>query len=99
MFLTGDHNLGYGTAGNPPTVAQIFTGAQAFQVIGTNPTTLANLSWADNMHQKQGNVGLADGSVQGFSPSKLREALRNSGDTGSTQIRGFQAGANRLQFP
>jgi hypothetical protein len=28
---------------------------------------------------KQGNVGLADGSVQGFSSTALRRALENTG--------------------
>lgn len=56
---------------------------------GTNNTT-ARAAWMDNsQHGKQGNVGLSDGSVQGFSISRLREALRNSGD----------ANQNRLMFP
>ena len=38
----------------------------------------------DNQHSKQGNVGLADGSVQGWSRSRLQEALRGSGDSGRT---------------
>ena len=32
------------------------------------------------MHVNQGNVGLADGSVQQYSNAGLREALQNSGD-------------------
>ena len=39
----------------------------------------ANISWSTNRHDKQGNIGFADGSVQGFSTPKLREALRNTG--------------------
>jgi len=37
----------------------------------------------NNTDQKQVNVGLADGSVQPFSRSRLQEALRNSGDVRS----------------
>ena len=101
MFLTGDHNLG---AGNPPITpycAANGSAANACQVLGTNFTTPNNLTgWMDNMHSKQGNVGLADGSVQQFSRSRLQEALRNSGDTGQAQGPGaFLAGANRIQLP
>lgn len=38
-------------------------------------------SWTSSMHVNQGNLGSADGSVQQYSNSGLREALRNSGDT------------------
>jgi prepilin-type processing-associated H-X9-DG protein len=60
----------------------------------------------DNMHSKQGNVGLADGSVQGFSRSGLQSALQNSGDTGGHGTAGFAVatgcspqGVNRIQLP
>jgi len=77
--------------------------------LGTN--FLANnilVGWLDNMHSKQGNVGLADGSVQQYSRSRLQEALRNSGDGGQTPGNGFGLAPghlpanpyiNRLQFP
>lgn len=42
-------------------------------------TTNSVVSWSDQRHMKQGNVGLADGSVQGFSTSGLRSAIRNAG--------------------
>lgn len=39
------------------------------------------MSWTENdIHQASGNVGLADGSVQQVTTSRLREALLNSGD-------------------
>ncbi len=101
MFLTGDHNLG---PGNPPT--QYYcqyngTAQQACQALGTNFPANNNLvGYMDNMHSKQGNVGLADGSVQGFTRSRLQEALKNSGDTGSAAGPGsFPLGANRIQLP
>jgi prepilin-type processing-associated H-X9-DG protein len=60
----------------------------------------------DNQHSKQGNVGLADGSVQGFSRSRLQDSLKNSGDNGRAQGAFVQAagvqsgvGCNRIQLP
>ncbi|MCC6822743.1 MAG: hypothetical protein IT579_18595 [Verrucomicrobia subdivision 3 bacterium] len=46
------------------------------------------VAWSPERHEKKGNIGLADGSVQGFTSSKLAEALRNTG-----------AATNRLAFP
>jgi prepilin-type N-terminal cleavage/methylation domain-containing protein/prepilin-type processing-associated H-X9-DG protein len=103
MFLAGDHNMG-GNA-NPPTAAY-----NSPVYLGTNWTGVGP-GWMDNMHGKQGNVAMADGSVQGFSRAKLQEALRNSGDAGvpNTTTPAFQPAAggatpanphiNRLQFP
>jgi prepilin-type processing-associated H-X9-DG protein len=58
------------------------------------------------MHGKQGNVGLADGSVQQFSRSRFQEALRNSGDTDHSASGNYPvapncspAGYNRIQLP
>ena len=86
MFLTGDRNLG---DGNPPTI--YYQGYK--QNIGTNIVAATGIGWADTVHQKQGNVGLGDGSVQGFSRSKLQEAIRNSGDPAAGNAVG-----NRLLF-
>lgn len=97
MFLTGDHNLGYN-----PNQASI---PASLAAAGTNSNWNAAtaVGWNDANHVKQGNVGLADGSVQGFSASALRTALNNTGDTshGNTAvIPGSQGpGVNRLQFP
>lgn len=108
MFLDGDHNMGGN--GNPPTTAYQFGVAnQSFAVsLGTNFVNGQGPGWMDNMHSKQGNVGLADGSVQQMSRSKLQEGLRNTSDAGqgtttppfnlpagSTQA----VGVNRVQFP
>ena len=101
MFLAGDHNMGNG---NPPTA--LYT--PKFVSLGTNFTTAnaATLAgWMDNMHQKQGNIALADGSVQQVSKAKLQEAARNTNDGGQTPgVFAAQGGAtppgvNRLQFP
>src|SRR5688572_14189175 len=92
MLLTGDHNMG-GNA-NPPTT--IYT---TFQTLGTNWTANQGPAFMDNQHQKQGNLGLADGSVQQVSRTRLQESLKNSGDTHNPASQGFTAGYNRLQFP
>jgi prepilin-type N-terminal cleavage/methylation domain-containing protein/prepilin-type processing-associated H-X9-DG protein len=110
MFLTGDHNLG--TGANPPVqpFQQGTPNPGLFAVaLGTNFPTGNNLvGWLDNMHSKQGNVGLADGSVQQFSRSRLQEGLRNSGDGGQAPGGGFGLAPghqpanpyiNRIQFP
>jgi prepilin-type N-terminal cleavage/methylation domain-containing protein len=110
MFLTGDHNMGNG---NPPTVE--FNLTLNRQTMGTNflPGTSSQAAgWMDNMHSKQGNVGLADGSAQQFSKSRLQDALKNTGDTGSTTVGNGGSftpntisgttcanAVNRLQFP
>jgi prepilin-type N-terminal cleavage/methylation domain-containing protein/prepilin-type processing-associated H-X9-DG protein len=108
MFLTGDHNLGNG---NPPTAT--FTPGNYFVSLGTNfqtSTLNTTVGWMDNMHSKQGNVGLADGSVQGFSKNKLQDALKNTGDPGgnTSSLGGAQfvvigdntpQNVNRIQFP
>jgi len=52
------------------------------------------------MHGKQGNIGLADGSVQQFTRSKFQDALKNSGDPGAPAGPGaFVAGFDRIQLP
>jgi len=106
MFLTGDHNLG--DNGNPPTAAFLVHPAttRAFISLGTNFNANSGPGWVDNMHAKQGNVGMADGSVQGWSRSRLQEALRGSGDMGrGAGVFGSAAGSiggvgcNRIQLP
>ena len=64
MVLAGDRN--------------IFSGVRpANGVVGLTTNNVAH--WGPGLHRGQGNVALADGSVQGLSSSRLREALRNSG--------------------
>ena len=65
MFLTGDDNLAV-------------NGAR----IKDQMVTLrgdAAISWTKERHSYQGNVGLADGSVQQFSAERLRAALGYTG--------------------
>ena len=64
VFLDGDRNL---TSDAPPEngILKLVPGQ--------------SLSWTPSIHVNQGNIGLADGSVQQFSNSGLPRALRNSG--------------------
>jgi len=65
MFLCGDDNL---LSGRKPLKRGLVT-------VPTN----APLTWSAARHQYQGNVGLADGSVQQLSNSRLWEAFTNTG--------------------
>lgn len=110
MIAAGDHNLGQGTV-NPPVSPNIFGDtATKFVAAGTNAGVMT-IAWADNMHNKNGNVLMADASVQSYSTTAFRKALDNTGDTSAhtgvavggtaftlaTSSQG--ANLNRLQFP
>ena len=83
MFLAGDDNwLVGGEAGNVAHKGSPVT--SGILPLWTNTP----LAWSSERHKKKGNVGLADGSVQEFTSSKLAAALRNSG-----------VATNRLAFP
>jgi prepilin-type N-terminal cleavage/methylation domain-containing protein len=106
MLLTGDHNLG-GNA-NPPTIAYLAAPSigNGNVCLGTNFTLNQGPGFLDTMHSKQGNCGLADGSVQGLTRSRLQDSLRGSGDMGRTAAPFIQAagvtggvGCNRIQLP
>ena len=63
-FLAGDRNL---VGGNLlPTRMLLLTTNDAVR-------------WGKDLHKNQGNVALADGSVQAFGSSHLREALNSTG--------------------
>ena len=96
MFLTGDHSLGDGIANQNVAAATAYH--QVPITVGTNNIRAA---WTDSsQHQKQGNVGLADGSVQGFSITGFRSAAANSGDSYHGTVTGaIPIGCNRLMFP
>jgi prepilin-type N-terminal cleavage/methylation domain-containing protein len=89
MILDGDRNIGASnpnTSGSAATVIK-GTNAIAYNVAGTgNGTTLAPLwGWSQNdMHQKNGNLGIADGSVQQVSCSGLQTSLQNATNGGAT---------------
>ena len=103
MFLAGDHNMGTAAAPNqgvPVSGTSIWgDGLTQIATVSPTPNTAANIGWADNMHSKQGNVLMADASVQQFSKSTLQSGLANSGDVSHAAANGFAVGTNRLQFP
>jgi prepilin-type N-terminal cleavage/methylation domain-containing protein len=93
MLLTGDNNIGAGNNANNNAAATRYGGATAVvQALTTNANL--NTAWTDMNHQKAGNIGLADGSAQQVSVAKLREALRNTGDTS-----GAAGQQNRVAIP
>ena len=65
MLLTGDRNV---TNGLSPVRS----------VLELRPEIPAG--WTEAMHNGQGNVGMADGSVQQCTIASLRQVLKNSGD-------------------
>jgi hypothetical protein len=111
MMLAGDHNMGSGQ--NPPTAEfqpSQTTTTGAFISLGNNIVSgnVNQMGWVDNLHSKQGNVGIADGSVQQLTRTKLQDQCKNSGDPGVTPPAGqvFPVAANcspvnfnRIQFP
>jgi prepilin-type N-terminal cleavage/methylation domain-containing protein/prepilin-type processing-associated H-X9-DG protein len=110
MLLSGDHNLG--GDGNPPSTAYCYqwsaslSGGSPYIWTGTNWTADRGPAFMRNQHNQQGNVAMADGSVEWFNRSQLQDALKNSGDTsrsslGWTMAAGATAGSgcNRIQLP
>lgn len=64
-FLSGDDNFLLGTNATKSGVVSL--------------TMNSPVTWSNARHKKVGNVGLADGSVQGFSSTALRNALASTG--------------------
>ena len=92
MILLGDRNLGRGNnATTPPSQAQLFNTMIQF---GTNSVDLTSGGWSDALHQKGGNIGLTDGSVQQVTTTRWRDAVKQSGDPAAAQQTG-----NRTLFP
>ncbi len=97
MILAGDRNIVGSVALTtyPPAVGLNGYGNGGAISMGTNwPGNPTAPSWTDKMHQKQGNALISDGSVQQLSPAKLRDQLKNSGDTTTTA-----PGVNTFFFP
>jgi prepilin-type N-terminal cleavage/methylation domain-containing protein len=70
MILFGDYNIGAGAVG-----ANSAAGVE-FKTFQLQPLPAAlSWAWTDQIHQKQGNLVLADGSVQQVSIANLRKQL------------------------
>ena len=99
MFLAGDRNIGngpaspqqYGYSPNSPSVAGMMVS------LGTNPPVV--LQWTDKMHQKNGNIAMADGSVQQLTSAKLREQCRQTGDNSPNAGTTVRPGGNVILIP
>ena len=76
-FLSGDRNMTNNATG--ATARNDIKKSEIIK-IGTNHTATVGAGWTKDLHQNQGDVCLGDGSVQQYSTSRLRDALRNSGD-------------------
>jgi len=74
MFLTGDSNLEI-------SGRRVRSGLVSLR-------TNRPVAWSAPRHEHQGNVGLSDGSVQGYDTARLRQALIKTGDS-----------ANRIVMP
>jgi prepilin-type N-terminal cleavage/methylation domain-containing protein len=108
MFLIGDHNLGsdatvptkwYQSANGANMAGGPYVALGGVNNIFPNPAGPGFPGWMDNMHQKQGNVGLADCSVQSFSRNSMHIALQNAGDVSHATLHGLPAGYSRIQLP
>jgi len=101
MLLAGDRNLygggsipnsrydpaANGGFGNSPIHARTNFSPGFACALGTNcRSTDASPCWTDKIHRKQGNVALADGSVQQLSNSRLRAQLAHSDDANSNVL-------------
>ena len=96
MFLTGDRAIGssststqVGGYGYSPDGSQNgYAYSLTTNIVVGNATSIG---WTAKMHQNQGNVGLADGSVQGYTVSGLQTALNHTADASTP--------ANFILFP
>jgi prepilin-type processing-associated H-X9-DG protein len=66
MFLSGDRNIENGKS-------------PIHSVLELRPEIPAR--WTETIHNNQGNVGLADGSVLQFTSARLQQALQKTGDS------------------
>lgn len=100
MFLAGDRNIGATTdtqtgysVNNTARTTSVVPGAA--WALSTNAAAFASTlasapGWTAKIHQNQGNIAMADGSVQQDSTTAMRNAAQHSGDPN---------GFNLLLFP
>jgi prepilin-type N-terminal cleavage/methylation domain-containing protein len=99
MLLVGDRNIvGQAPGGSIPNpVPGGGFGNVGAVALGTNYNTGSQIpAWTDKMHHGNGNVLMSDGSAQQLSGGKLRDWLRNTGDTSGTP---GSPGPNTILFP
>lgn len=101
MLVMGDLNIGTQGASASGAASWAFGNssatARALYVTTTAPSgttggifaSATGWAWTTETHQKTGNIGLSDGSVQSTTISSLRTALANSTNSTSSQSFGF----------
>jgi hypothetical protein len=99
MLLSADRTSS-GVAGRHAAQIPCLRGGLATSrrgALGTNFNANAQTpAWTDKMHKGQGNVLLSDGSAQQLTSARLRELLRNTGDTSAAPT---SPGPNTILFP
>jgi competence protein ComGC len=107
MLMTVDHNIGSGDTPSAPYLSLDSSGANCFS-LGTKFSRHQGPGWMNNMHVKQGNVGLADGSVEQVNTAGLRKRLSFYDNPGAEVSDRFfplapgcisPGGVNRIMFP
>lgn len=99
MLVVGDRNIVGQAPGGPlpnPLPGGGYGNVGAVALGATFSSSTATPAWTDKVHRGQGNVLLSDGSAQQLSSSRLRESLKNTGDTSRTPT---SPGTNTILFP
>jgi prepilin-type N-terminal cleavage/methylation domain-containing protein len=82
MILTGDCNIGpQASTGNNVAATTRYTTSTALSSVAWSTATTGWAWTQGDVHQKAGNLALADGSAQQVSVSGLKSALQNSTNT------------------
>lgn len=76
MILSGDRNIGTTTGTSPALITN--TSTLFANAIAIDPQKSPAAWTATDLHQKAGNIGLADGSAQQVTISGLQTALQNA---------------------
>jgi prepilin-type N-terminal cleavage/methylation domain-containing protein len=79
--LFGDENIGTTTVVGSPAPTRFGTAQTLGPGGAPNQFTSPNAAWTIDTHNKVGNIGLSDGSVQELSSSGLKTTLQNSTNT------------------
>ena len=99
LLLAGDRNIvGQGPGGDLPNpIPGGGYGNVGAVALGTEfKAAVQTPAWTDKLHRGQGNVLMSDGSAQQLSSARLRDWLRNTGDTSGKPS---SPGPNTILFP
>ena len=92
-LLTGDRNIknppAQGTIGNSPTMD--FIDPNFATGVPTQPSPNVNSTWTPTIHNKNGNIGIGDGSVSQVTDQGFQKQVQASWQGGTLR--------NRLQMP